>query len=364
MSRMTFLLAKDPALERSGDVAIMELLLGLARRRHQVSVICLSEQPHLEEPGFLRLPKPRVNPAALAVQALRARRSLVHTRFCTPELVAAVEDSDAETFVAVHSYMAEAVLGSSRRDARLLVTHVVPEADVWRHGYGLLGRQQARAIDRDEARVARAADAVGAYDERDARLAGLAGARRAVWLEVTLPPAALIDVGASAPRLVLLGDRTWSPNQQAFEELLRLWPQISAGIDGAELVVVGRARSRGADLPAGVRDLGFVPDLDEVLGGCRALVAPIRVGGGVRVKLLEAASRGLPVVATDPAAGSLSRLLGISPHDLTAAFVAECRRLLLDREAAAAEGRRLFEANLAHWAAGRPGATFDAWVGG
>lgn len=365
MTRLVFLLSKDPALERSGDVAVMELLLGLASRDHEVTALCLSEHPGAPEvPGLVRLPKPRVRPAALAARALARRRSLLHTRFCTPELIAAVDAVEADAFVAVHHYMAEAFL-RSRHAGRvpLYVSHVVPEAAVWRSAYGLLGRQQARAIERDEARVAGLAEAVGCYDATDAEDALRAGARRSVWLEVTLPPREPVDVVSTAPRLLLLGDRTWAPNQQAFAELVALWPRISEGIDGAELVVVGRP---GGDvpLPPGVSDLGFVDDLDAVIASCRALAAPVLVGGGVRVKLLEAASRGLPVVSTRTAAGSLTRLWDLPTAELPDAFVAACRRLLLDAGAAATEGQRLHDANARHWQEDRPARTFAEWIDG
>ncbi len=43
---------------------------------------------------------------------------------------------------------------------------------------------------------------------------------------------------------------------------------------------------------------GFVPDLDEILGGMAGLVNTLRFGSGLKIKALEALARGLPVVAT------------------------------------------------------------------
>ena len=85
--------------------------------------------------------------------------------------------------------------------------------------------------------------------------------------------------------------------------------RIAAGIPGAELCVIGNKKPGAADpvLPAGVRDLGFVADLQEFLGTCRAMVAPIKTGGGVRVKILDSLRMGLPVVGTSAAIGSPQR---------------------------------------------------------
>jgi glycosyltransferase involved in cell wall biosynthesis len=355
--RLTFLLAKDPMTEQVGDTAMMKVLLDLAGARHDVSVICWSERPDLgDEDGFFRIAKPSVAPLPLLARAARSGRSLLHARYDHPDLRAAIEASDADAYVAVHHYMAEALLHSSRGSAPLYVVNVVPEGPLWQHTRGWVGRRQARQVLRDERRVIGRAQAVGSYDRADAETAAELGARRSVWLELTLPPRPEIDVRHTRPRLAVLGDRTWAPNQRAWERMLSLWSEISTGIPDAELVAIGRpaARATRTGLPNGVTDFGFVDDLAASLASCRGLAAPIDVGGGVRVKLLEAASLGLPVVATAAAAGSLTELLGIKPAAHDVGFVAACRRLLTAPEFAANEGAQLHAANAAHWASGRP----------
>ena len=144
---------------------------------------------------------------------------------------------------------------------------------------------------------------------------GVPGAR---WLELTLPPADRVDVSATPPRLVFMGIRDWPPNQEAFLHALQLWPRIAAGIPNAELCVIGAKKPGAADpvYPDGVRDLGFVDDLAAFLGTCRAMVAPIKTGGGVRVKILDATRMGLPVIGTTAAMGSLA-LFGLEPLTTT-----------------------------------------------
>jgi glycosyltransferase involved in cell wall biosynthesis len=48
-----------------------------------------------------------------------------------------------------------------------------------------------------------------------------------------------------------------------------------------------------------VEVLGYVPRIADVLSGPGVLVAPLRVGGGSRTKILEALAAGMPVVSTD-----------------------------------------------------------------
>jgi glycosyltransferase involved in cell wall biosynthesis len=358
-------LSKDPETERGGDLDTSRAVMRLAAEVFEVSAVCLSS----EEPGtsvvdlvpggltLTRVRKPPMVPHRLLIAAARSRRSIVHTRFDVDALLPAIDACDADVFVAEHSYMAETFLRSMHFGAkRLIINTINTESQVWRASRGVLGTLLWRSILRDELRVARAADAVGTYDADEAEFYRRHGVLDARWIDLTAPPAAQLDIAASAPRLVCLGRRDWPPNQEAFLEALRLWPRIAAGLPEAELCVVGSKKPGTADpvYPPGVRDLGFVDDLDEFLGTCRALMAPVRTGGGLRAKLLDAASRGLPVIATSAAIGSLGQLFELPAHDTDEDFVATCRRYLLDSAAAAAEGTRLFEQNREHWALGRP----------
>lgn len=366
--KVTFLLSKDPTSESTGDLTMAKLVMELAQESYQTSVICLSSHGSEQLNGVRRIAKPPPKPAAILVASLLRRRSLVHTRFIITELIEAVEQAQTDIFAADHSYMAEAVLQSKRFGERaadtLAVSTVVPEALVWRATRGLAGKVDAKRIERDELRVARSAYSVGTYDQDEASFYLQQGLPRAHWLNVVLPAGKQVDIAATPRRLLFLGDRRWAPNQEAFLEILDLWPRIADGIEGAELVVVGAADPE-ADvpfLPQGARDLGFVEDLEGLLGTCRAMVAPIRTGGGVRVKILDTACRGIPIVATTAAVGSLSSVLGIGRVDDRDEIVDGCRRYLLDSAFAAAAGDRLYETNAACWSSRIPHVSVQDWL--
>ena len=358
-----FLLSKDPVLEHGGDVAMFRIIVGLATQDFDVAAVCLSAESGsavIELDGaavpLTRVHKPKVNPTKLLAGAVKTRRSLVHVRFDSPELVAAIDATDADTYVAEHSYMAESFLRSKHfGHKRLVVNTHVPEALVWQATRGLLGKLEVPRLKRDERRVAHSADAVATFDADEADAYRADGVANARWLDLRLPPVAQVDVAATPRRLVLMGTRDWPPNQEAFLQAIRLWPGIAEGIDGAELCIIGAKKPGAAEvaLPAGVRDLGFVDDLEAFLGTCRAMIAPIRTGGGVRVKLLDAIRMGLPVVGTTAAVGSLSRVFDLGGYDDDDAFIAECRRLLLDLDAAVTAGRAIYRANSEYWSAAR-----------
>ncbi len=103
--------------------------------------------------------------------------------------------------------------------------------------------------------------------------------------------------------LLFVGGFRHPPNADAV-----LWyanevlPRIRTRLPGVKSYVVG------ADPPATIRALatddlviaGFVPDLTPYLEGCRVSISPLRYGAGVKGKVNQAMSFGLPVVATTP----------------------------------------------------------------
>jgi len=73
--------------------------------------------------------------------------------------------------------------------------------------------------------------------------------------------------------------------------------------------------------------LGYVPDLDPIIAGCRVFVAPIRFGSGVNGKIGEALSHGLPVVTNTIGAegwgftNGIQVLMADTPDDFAAAVL-------------------------------------------
>lgn len=365
--RIAFLIPKDPTTAHGGDVMMSKLVTSLAATHHDVVRICLSPDAATlpPEPGLVRVPKDPARSWKTVANALRHRQSLVHARFNSDAMVAAIDEVEADIYVAEHNYMAESFLRSGRAQGpgRLFVNTTNSESLIWENLHGRIGRLERPRILRDEMRTALAAYAVSTYDADEADWYRAGGAQRVTWLGITLPPTERIDISGSGPRLVFLGDRSWPPNAEAADLVRAWWPEISAGFPDAELVVVGQP-SRGERIVEreGIRELGFVDDLAGMLATCRGLVAPIRTGGGVRVKILESATRGLPVVSTTVGIGSLRDLFGITPYDVKDAFIARCRELLADAAVAAAEGERLHRANAEHWSSGGPQRMVDEWL--
>lgn len=171
------------------------------------------------------------------------------------------------------------------------------------------------------------------------------------------------------PVFVFLGGLDFAPNRDGLTWFLGTFREaVLAAVPDFRLLVVGRG---SANLPAEaaawgdrVQALGWVDDLDEVLGSCAALLSPLRMGSGTKIKVLEALARGLPVVATR--AGVLGLPVGEPDGALVAADPAQLPGLLA-RAADAATNRELSTAARGSWertfAPAVVGPTYDAAFG-
>ena len=92
-------------------------------------------------------------------------------------------------------------------------------------------------------------------------------------------------------------------NEQSARWLLdEVWPRVRARLPQATLRLVGSGAGEGlvarvADTP-GVALAGFVDDLPGEYAVAAVAVVPVRQGGGVRFKTIEALVHGVPVVTT------------------------------------------------------------------
>ncbi|HVB80567.1 MAG TPA: glycosyltransferase family 4 protein [Candidatus Binataceae bacterium] len=108
------------------------------------------------------------------------------------------------------------------------------------------------------------------------------------------------DDGAT---VLFVGAMDWLPNRDAIDFLCaRILPPLRAFAPGATLIVAGRNPSsrlgrRLAAIP-GLRFVGAVEDTRPLLARAAAFVAPLRIGSGTRIKILEAAAMAKPIVST------------------------------------------------------------------
>jgi glycosyltransferase involved in cell wall biosynthesis len=139
-----------------------------------------------------------------------------------------------------------------------------------------------------------------------------------------------------ANRLVYNGSLTYTANYDAMHHFLTaVWPILRHHVPDIALTITGS--TAGVDLAALPSDghvtfTGYVDDIRPIVGGAAVCIAPIRQGGGTRLKILEAMALGTPVVATAKAADGLQVtdgediLLADAPSD----FASQVKRVLRD----------------------------------
>lgn len=101
--------------------------------------------------------------------------------------------------------------------------------------------------------------------------------------------------------LLFVGGFVHYPNLDAIRAFVKdCWPAVRERLPGCTLTIVGNPAgvdTAPMELP-GVRFMGFVPDTAEYYSKSDATVTPYRIGGGTRLKILEAMAAGLPVISS------------------------------------------------------------------
>jgi glycosyltransferase involved in cell wall biosynthesis len=145
-----------------------------------------------------------------------------------------------------------------------------------------------------------------------------------------------LDELPEEPVLLFLGTYVYGPNVDAAEFLVReIWPRVLERVPKARLLIAGAQPERIPSFrlrPQGVEFLGFVDDLAVLYRRTRVVCCPILTGAGTRIKILEAAGRGRPVVSTTIGTEGLDFADGreILVRDDAASFASACTELLRD----------------------------------
>ncbi len=181
-------------------------------------------------------------------------------------------------------------------------------------GYSFLQTLKLRTFERH---LLQSADKNIAVSEADARaLLSLAPDAdiEVVPNGVDLSSYEMADGAHEVPTLcVFVGKMDFRPNIDAMSWFCRkVWPKLRIDNPEAELAIVGRdpvARVRALAGPA-ITVTGAVDDVRPWLARAGIVVVPLRVGGGTRLKVLEAMAMAKAIVATSMAVEGLDLVSG------------------------------------------------------
>lgn len=275
-----------------------------------------------------------------------------HSMFRAPAAVRAAHDwiarGDFDAIVAVglytvpyvpRAYLPRTLLDSQNVDTQRIATMA---RALWPRPRGIVARMQQRPVKRYEEEVAAQVGGVLAVSELEQR-----------WFERVAPGrVTLVANGVDGSRIkeptgpppgaqvLFVGSMDYGANVDAARELLRdIAPRLTH--PGVRIALVGAGppselRAAAAAAPLPVEVTGRVADITEYWRSSRVLAVPLRIGGGTRLKILEAMAHGLPVVTTSLGCEGLDVEAGrdLLVADDPATFAESIDRLLADDELA------------------------------
>jgi glycosyltransferase involved in cell wall biosynthesis len=202
----------------------------------------------------------------------------------------------------------------------------------------LWSQLEAAKLRRAERHLYRSFDSVFVLSDDDRTRLSAIGVPDVRVLPVPAEPSDAPQALSDGRSLLTLGSMSWFGVEDGllwFHE--HVFPRIRHAVPDVEWNIVGSGASpaiRGLADGNVVKLHGYVPVLGPLLQSTRVCLVPLRVAGGVRIKLIEMLGRGLPCVATSLGAQGLSFSdgEGCFRRDEPAAFADAVIQLLRDDE--------------------------------
>jgi len=239
-------------------------------------------------------------------------------------------------------------------ESELMQQYSEREANVFRRAYA---KRTARYMAAFERQALREFDVHLVVSERDAqRLRKLNPDARIFVIENGVDSAYYSDLAGGASdgtatnnRIVFVASMDYHANIDAAVSFARdVWPRVRERKAELIFTIVGRDPapevSALASIP-GVQVTGAVDDVRPYYREARAAIVPLRVGGGSRLKILEAMAAGVPVISTTLGAEGLE--VNAGENILIANSGEELRKAIIDLAENADLSTRLIEAGRA-----------------
>jgi glycosyltransferase involved in cell wall biosynthesis len=152
------------------------------------------------------------------------------------------------------------------------------------------------------------------------------------------------DPASDERTVIFFGHLSYFPNIDGVTYFVQeIWPRVTQVHPKARLKIIGGQAPRSLlDLARpGIELTGFVPDLRPHLAAAAAVVVPLRLGGGTRLKIVEAMAMGKAIVSTSLGVEGIEAVPGrdLLVGDQPAAFARAVNLLLAEPSFAARLGQ-------------------------
>ncbi|MCQ3937010.1 MAG: hypothetical protein DPW18_08200 [Chloroflexi bacterium] len=365
--RLLLLLPFAPRLDAAhgGGRVIAQFLTGVMKR-HRVALVCFREAGEPGTDPFFRercelveeivRPASEKSGAARLLRYLRWMSALVRLRplwvadWDSPAFARKVREAaqgfQPDVIQAEYHIMGQYLSVLEDIEARRMLIEYEPGTRA--AGYirtlppflnGLLNRIDGISWRRYERWLYRRVGAIVVFTEADRRSIKEAAGRTPIYVippGMAIPEHPLNPLGSYPRSLLFVGNFVHAPNVDAARRLVQsIFPAVQGRLPEVQLFIVG------AHPPARLRELagenvvitGWVPDVTPYLDRAAVFAAPMYLGGGMRIKVLEALAAGKAVVTTPLAIEGLNLADGevvLAGND--AEFAERIVRLLKDDE--------------------------------
>jgi len=339
--RTLFITASIPyPLASGGAIRTFGIIKGLSEIGHRITLISFhdDEKPAQETPladlceEIITFPSPRRSTAQRIQQLIFSNQADIATRFYSQafadkvsnlaqtgdfELVQ-VEAIEAACYIPVVKSVnpnLKIIFDTFNAEAELQkVIYQIDRQDIKKLPKALYSLVQSQRIYQYEGDLCRMADAVIAVSPEDQAL--LNDYRKddktfivpsGITVDDYQPPSEKLNLGEKA--LVFTGKMDYRPNVDAMLWFVEsIWGKIKKKHTEAKLYIVGQKPNAKIQALAEQPDIivtGWVDSVSPYLFGATIYIAPLRMGSGTRLKLLEAMASGCAIVATSIAAAGL-----------------------------------------------------------
>jgi glycosyltransferase involved in cell wall biosynthesis len=217
-----------------------------------------------------------------------------------------------------------------------------------------------RKMQRYERGVCSRFDRIVCVSNEDRRALAPAGSeeQRMHVIPITVDTAALpqLERDEGSQCIISVGTMFWPPNVEGLLWFVNLvYPLVRREVPEASLQVIGARPAaeimRQAQTDSSIEVLGYVEDITPQLSHSAVFIVPLKSGGGMRVKILDAWARGIPIVSTSIGCEGIEKavhgenvLIGDGPVEFADHVVKLIRSASLS-ERLVRNGRRTVEAS-------------------
>ncbi len=353
-------------LDSGGKLRTYHMLRELSRRHHITYLTLVSdrvppdwkikaaEYAHQTE-GISWKERPKssfVSRLDLLLNTASSRYPYVVEKYRSPLMKRRINQLEKQADLVVCDFLAPAINVNGLIAPSLIFEHNV-ESQIWERRYRMskgpikfLVRMQWHRMLQYEKEACRKFDGIVAVSARDQEmLKSVFRLEKVLGYVPTGVDTAYFKPDPMAVRrphqLVFTGSMDWHPNEDAVLWFVRrIYPELKSMVPDAALTVAGRDPSpKMKQLQKEDRSIsvtGSVEDIRPYMASASAMIVPLRIGGGTRIKIFEGMAMGLPVISTSIGAEGLPLENGrnILIADDPNRFAQAAAKILLDPPAA------------------------------